>query len=201
MLLAQLQFGEWVLRRVETIAFQDERNVARKMTVNLRVRDDAPVFVDDSNVEYWLLPLTLMRRRTLVDFHVQTEDGQPVTMPGLRLAQQLDQAVLLAAAATAAREPAAVAGDDAAIVTSFIQELVVGRREEVRRCWERFRRVDPAGEGALEALRASTVFSPPPGSCATPSRSTPFCPSRPVGTGSSTCPSSSRSAGSTSARN
>jgi hypothetical protein len=158
-LLAQLHFGEWVLRRVETIAFQDERNVAREMTVDLRVRDDAPVFVDDEGDEFWLVPLTLMRRRTLVDFHIRTEDGAPVRMPGLRLAQQLDQAVLLAAATTVGRPPAARGGDDTAVVTGFVQELVAGPGEEVRRCWERFLHLNPSGDGPLEALRGSPLFT------------------------------------------
>lgn len=104
MLLAQLHFGMGVLRRVETIAFQDERSAVREMTVYLRVRDDAAVFVNDAGVEYWLVPLTLMRRRTLVDFHMPTEDDQPVRMPGLRLAQQLDESILMAAAATTTRQ-------------------------------------------------------------------------------------------------
>ncbi len=159
MLLAQLQFSEWVLRRVETIAFQDERSVVREMTIDLRVRDDAPVFVDDADVEYWLVPLTLMRRRTLVDFHIRTEDDEPLAMPGLRLAQQLDEAILLAAAATATRQPAAVDARDATVVTGFIRDLVAGRRDEVRQCWDRFEATSPSGEGPLEVLRGSTVFT------------------------------------------
>ncbi|GAB3314839.1 hypothetical protein GCM10027451_30140 [Geodermatophilus aquaeductus] len=159
MLLAQLQFGEWVLRRVETIAFQDERTVVREMTIDLRVREDAPVFVDDGGVEYWLVPLTLMRRRTLVDFHIRTEDDQPVRMSGLRLAQQLDEAILMAAAATTTRHPNAVDARDAAVVTEFIQTLVAGRRDEVRECWDRFEATSPSGDGPLEVLRGSAVFT------------------------------------------
>lgn len=83
-----------------TIGRSDDRTVGRELTVDLRVRDDAPVFVDEDGSRYWLVPLTL-RRRTLVAFHIRTEGGEPVRMPGPRLAQQLDEAILMAAAASA----------------------------------------------------------------------------------------------------
>ena len=200
MLLAQLQFGEWVLRRVGTIAFQDERSVVREMTVDLRVRDDAPVFVDDAGVEYWLAPLTLMRRRTLVDFHIRTEDDQPVRMPGLRLAQQLDEAILMAAAATTTRHQHAVDGGDAAVVTRFIQTLVAGRRDEVRECWHRFEATSLSGDGPLEVLRGSRVFTTAARTLRNGFTLYAFLRAEAGGTGCCACPSSSRSAGSTSGR-
>jgi hypothetical protein len=159
MLLAQSDFGEWVLRRVESVAFQEDRSVLRQITVDLRVRDDAPVFVDERDREYWLVPIAVMWRRTLVDFHMSDEQEKPLTLPGLRLTQQLDQAILLAAAATASVLPgAAEAADDE--VGGFVQRLVAGRRQEVFDTWEQFERLGPEDDGVLAALRKSEVFYP-----------------------------------------
>src|SRR3712207_5259775 len=43
-LLAQLDFPGWVLRRVERVSFEEGRSVVRTMTIQLKVRPDAPVF-------------------------------------------------------------------------------------------------------------------------------------------------------------
>src|SRR4051812_25484643 len=42
LLLAQMDFTTWVLRRVESVSFQGDHSVRRTVTVDLRVRDDAP---------------------------------------------------------------------------------------------------------------------------------------------------------------
>lgn len=159
MLLAQTDFREWVLRRVERVTFQEDRSVLREMTVDLRVRDDAPVFVDERGHPYWLVPLAVMWRRTLVDFHLADEEDRPLTLPGLRLTQQLDQAMLLAAAATAPTATGAGDAQDPA-VTDFVQGLIVGERDEVFDRWEGFERLRPQDPGALAALRSSDVFYP-----------------------------------------
>jgi hypothetical protein len=153
-LLAQLDYAEWVLRRVESVSFQEDRAVLRRVTVDLRVRDDAPVFVDEDGEEYWLVPLTLMRRRTLVDFHMTDHEGRPLTLPGLRLTQQLDQAVLLAAAAVATPAP-----DDEGRreVEEFVRGVVAGRRDDVFSRWRAFETADGIGP-ALRALRDDDLF-------------------------------------------
>lgn len=156
LLLAELEFGSWVLRRVETIAFQDERNVTRQMTVDLRVPDDAPVFVDEAGDEHWLVPLAVMRRRTMVSFHMYDEADKPITMPGLRLVQQLDQSLLLAAAAAVPRTDGVDLASDRE-VTTFVQDLVAGDAAEVRGSWERYDRTATANS-PLGALRRSPQF-------------------------------------------
>ncbi|MGY1709855.1 hypothetical protein ACI8AC_10130 [Geodermatophilus sp. SYSU D00758] len=156
LLLAELQFPQWVLRRVEKITFQDERNVVREILIDLRVRDDAPLFVDGDE-RYWLVPITVMRRRTLVDFHITREDGQPVSTPGLRLVQQLDQSILRAAADTAIGPagPGAAGGAD---VDTFVHELIAGTKDQVGAQWERYDESAGIEGDPLAVLRRSPGF-------------------------------------------
>jgi hypothetical protein len=45
LLLAQLEFSDWVLRRVECVRFERDRSVSRTISVEIVVRADAPVFL------------------------------------------------------------------------------------------------------------------------------------------------------------
>lgn len=157
LLLAEMQFSSWVLRRVEKIVFEDDRNVLREMSVELNVCEDAPVFVDEVGNSYWAVPIMMMRRRTLVDFHMYAEDGRPVGMPGLRLVQQLDQSLLLAAAATVQADDGRSLAEDGK-VQEFVRLLVAGSHAEVRRIWDEYTEL-PEHEGdPLVALRRSPLF-------------------------------------------
>jgi hypothetical protein len=49
-LLAELQFSEWILRRVESVHFERERSVSRAVSVEFIIRDDAPTTVNFSVV-------------------------------------------------------------------------------------------------------------------------------------------------------
>ena len=152
LLRAQLEFSRWVLRRVETVSFDQGRSVLRNVTIEFAIRGDAPSFVvqdeDGSEEELWLVPLTIMKRRTLVNFQLKNEDGTPLTLPGLRFTQQLDESMLLAAAATLA-EP-----DDT--VRGFIRDVVAGDRLVVGKAMHRYE----AGElgPQLAALRDHPLF-------------------------------------------
>lgn len=153
LLLAQLDFSGWVLRRVETVSFEQGRTVARNMTIEFTVRPDAPSFLveraDGAAEELWLVPLTIMKRRTLVDFHLRNEDGTPLTLPGLRFTQQLDESMLLAAAATLERP------DDT--VHRFVRDVVAGDRLRVTKAVRSYE----AGElgPQLAALRDHDPFT------------------------------------------
>jgi len=100
LLLAELQFSDWILRRVESVRFERERSVSRTTSVELVVREDAPIFVTSDQRRVYLVPLTLMRRRTLVNFTMEDESHNRIPMLGMRMTQQLDASMLLAAAAT-----------------------------------------------------------------------------------------------------
>lgn len=157
LLLAELDFSSWVLRRVERIRFEDDRNVHREMSVELRVRQDTPVFVDDTGNAFWVVPLMMMRRRTLVDFHMHDEEHRPVTMPGLRLVQQLDQSLLLAAAASVPADSGRSLADDADVRT-FVQQLVAGTESEVDAVWIPYAQHSKSLSRPRLALRESPLF-------------------------------------------
>ena len=132
-LLAQLQQSEWTLRRVEKVSFERDRSVSRRIAVDLIVRDDAPVFVDKQEREYWLVPLTRLNRQTLVNFQLADEDGRTLTPAGIRIAQRLDQAVILAAAA--ARRPELAHDDD---LRTWARLFIAGERPHVDDCIRAF---------------------------------------------------------------
>src|SRR3954463_13652282 len=46
LLLAQLEFSEWILRRVDKVDLERDRSVRRRSTIEFSIRDDAPTFVD-----------------------------------------------------------------------------------------------------------------------------------------------------------
>lgn len=127
LLLAELEFSEWVLRRVEKVRFDSDRSLSRRSSIELRVRDDAPVFADRDGKKHWLMPLSMMRRRTLVNLDLRDEKGESIMMPGLRLAQQLDQSMLLAAAATSS--PSLVAAGSE--LRTFVRLLVAGNKQQI----------------------------------------------------------------------
>jgi hypothetical protein len=153
-LLAEMEFSTWVLRRVETVSLGEGRSVFRKTTIEFKVRDDAPVFqtgaIDDGPSDtLWLVPLAIMKRRTLVDFHLANEDGTPLTLPGLRLTQRLDESVLLAAAATA--------GPPGSEVREFVRQVVAGDRRTAAAAIKRYESGRCGPE--LSALREHTLFA------------------------------------------
>jgi hypothetical protein len=152
-LLAELEFSRWVLRRVETVSFEEGRSVLRTMTIEFKIREDAPVFVapaadGEKPVQYWLVPLAIMNRRTLVDFHLCDEEDKPLTLPGLRLTQRLDEAVLLAAAATSTP----VTPD----IRSFVQRVVAGKRSAVLAAMKEFKDCTPGTD--LASLRTGNAL-------------------------------------------
>lgn len=122
LLLAEMQFNRWMVRRVEKVRFDEDRNVTRRITVDFNVREDAPVVIDRTGARFWIVPITLMRRRTVVNMRITDEYGQVLPTPGIRLTQQLDESLLLAAVATLKPEL------DYEKVLPFIRELVAGEK-------------------------------------------------------------------------
>jgi hypothetical protein len=129
LLLAELEFSEWILRRVEKVSFDRDRCVRRHVTLEFDVRDDAPVFIDRDGKELWLVPISTMMRRTLVNLEIRDEDDHSLSMPGIRLTQQLDQSILLAAAA-----PAPHAGIKPQVVREFVRSFVAGDLADLHHC-------------------------------------------------------------------
>lgn len=126
-LLAHLESNQWILRRVEQVAFERDRSVSRRIAVEVSVRDDAPVFVDKNRRRYWLVPLSRLNRRTLVNLDLRDDQNRVVTMPGMRLTQEFDQSLILAAAA-AVNPDYVLPGSDP---RAFAEKFVAGKRPQV----------------------------------------------------------------------
>ncbi|WP_406053159.1 hypothetical protein [Kribbella sp. NBC_00889] len=156
LLLAELEFSEWVLRRVEKVKFESDRNISRRSSIELNVRQDAPVFVDREGDQHWLVPLSMMRRRTLVNLDLQDEQGNPIMMPGIRLAQQFDQSILLAATAT--RSPTLTgAGSE---LRRFVRMVIAGEKHQILNSMWSFEDRDGHPRPAyLTELAADPIFT------------------------------------------
>jgi hypothetical protein len=150
LLAHQLQSSDWILRRVEKLDMSGMEGVRRDITLELLVPEDAPVFVDADGREVWCVPLSLMRRRTLVGLDIRDERGQSVSLPGIRLTQQLDQALLLAAACSPDGP------DPDGRLLDWITRSVAGRRDVVR---DAYSELDTAGrDHFLGSLREDPLF-------------------------------------------
>ena len=154
LLLMQLRFSHWVLRRVEKVAFERDRSVSRRITIEINVPEDAPEFLFEDE-KYWLIPLSIMRRRTLVNLDLRDEVDRSVGLPGLRLNQQFDASVLLAAAAAAGIQNL----ERGTPLRQFIQKVVAGTHGQVfdeMQAFEGKKRQQPAH---LEEAARSRLFS------------------------------------------
>lgn len=73
--LASIQWSSWVLRRVEKVKFRDDRSVSRRISIDFLVREDAPVYEASGGQKFWLVPVSVMRRKTLVNYDLRNEGG------------------------------------------------------------------------------------------------------------------------------
>jgi hypothetical protein len=85
---------DWVHRRVERVTFRDDRTVTRQVSVDLTMPTDVPVVEFSKGDAYRIIPLTVMRRKTLVNFSLSAAGIDQVSMLGLRQNQALVAALL-----------------------------------------------------------------------------------------------------------
>ena len=149
LLLLLLQSSSWVSHRTEHVSFRDDRSVVRRVTVEFHVPEQAPVFSGDDSQEYRLLPLSVMRRKTLVNFELRDDAGKSVVMPTLRQNQAITESMLLACA-DAARGSADPAG--AGAVAGFVHQVVSGDQEALTAAYGSLknRTADPAVLGLAD---------------------------------------------------
>jgi hypothetical protein len=136
LLRAQFAFSSWVLRRVEKVEFVSDRRVSRSSSIELTVPEDAPVLMSEDGTEHWLVPLSVMRRRTLVKLDLRDEEGRSISMLGLRFTQKLDEATLRAAALLADGTPRDGRLPDE--LEKYIRDVVSGNWKEVKSTKDRF---------------------------------------------------------------
>ena len=135
LLLAQLESSSWILRRVEKVDLVAEQAVRRSVTLEFMVPRDAPVFVTADGRRLRCVPLSAMRRRTLIGLDIWDEQERPVSLPGLRMTQSLDESLLLAAAACGpAYDPGADLPHE---VYGWIEKAVCGTLDEVQEAYSK----------------------------------------------------------------
>jgi hypothetical protein len=125
LLLLWLHSREWVSRRVESVGFSDDRKVLRRISVDFYVPDAAPTFRSD-NAQYRLVPLAVMRRKSLVNFNLRDEEDRSVSLLPLRHTQALTESLLAAWAATLFGEENGFAS-----TRRFIHKVVSGEQTDL----------------------------------------------------------------------
>lgn len=153
LLLAQMQMNSWILRRVEKVDLNAEQAARRRVTLELVVPRDAPLFIDVDERRLRCVPLSVLRRRTLIGLDIRDEDGKAICLPGLRMTQSLDQSLLLAAVASS---PQGMATDDlVAAAQDWASDAISGPLEKVRDAY-----VKLSGEQSpmTQALGANPLF-------------------------------------------
>jgi hypothetical protein len=183
---AVIEWSDWVIRRVEKVRFRDDRSVNRQISVDFVVRPDAPVFraQGGDHRNFWLVPVSIMRRKTLVNFDLHDEAGNSLPLPGIRLAQYLDESMLHAVARSELGEPLA---EDTA---KFIHEAIAGPLTDVQKRVEDYEQgTTLAGPAQIQTLRRSRGCSM---RCSAASAITSSCThswksAKAGGTASSTC--------------
>jgi hypothetical protein len=149
LLLLLLQSSSWVSHRTEHMSFRDDRSVVRRVTVEFHVPEQAPVFSGDDGQAYRLVPLSVMRRKTLVNFELREDAGRSVVMPTLRQNQAITESMLLACA-DAAGGQADPAG--ARAVAGFVHQVISGDQEALTAAYRSLknRTADPAVLGLAD---------------------------------------------------
>jgi hypothetical protein len=126
LLLLLLESSSWVSHRTEHVSFRDDRSVVRRVTVEYFVPEQAPVFREDDGQTYRLVPLSVMRRKTLVNFELRDDGGKSVVMPTLRQNQAITESMLLACADATLEGVETAAGQD---VAAFVHQVISGDQE------------------------------------------------------------------------
>jgi hypothetical protein len=122
---------QWVHRRVETIAFVDERRVRRQVSVDLTVPEQAPCIEPRPGRVVRVLPVAIMRKRTLVNFDLRDGQGRALMLLSLRQNQRLTFTLLRAWARTLTGRPLERS------VLETLERIACGTRQETEDAWRR----------------------------------------------------------------
>ena len=137
LLLIFIESSNWVSRRTEHVTFRDDRTAVRDVTVEFYVPEEAPIFRGDDGKPYSLVPLSVMRRKTLVNFKLRDEEGKSVVLLSLRQNQAITESVLLACADGVREqtdEMASAPGQGQ--IASFIHAVVSGEQNDLVDAYE-----------------------------------------------------------------
>lgn len=131
LLLLLLKSHTWVSRRVEHVRFRDDRSVVRSVTAEFYVPDEAPIFRGDDGQYYSCVPLSVMRRKTLVNFEVRDQECRPVAMPSLRQNQAITESLLLACADAVTGENSDQDAVSRREIEHFVHRVISGEQQDL----------------------------------------------------------------------
>jgi hypothetical protein len=128
--------SDWVVRRVEHVAFLDECTVRRRVSIDYVAPEDAVTFCRPSGQQVRILPMAILRRKSLVKFDFRDHDGHALPLLGLRQNQALTLASLRAWAAAGLHEaePGQVIEPE---TSDFLDDVIAGDQIELWRAFKR----------------------------------------------------------------
>lgn len=139
LLLLLRQSKRWVVRRVERVTFLDDRTVSRRVTTDFHVPPSAPRLETQDAQFVRLIPLTVLRRKTLVNFGLQDGAGTSLSLVGMRQNQVLTERLLRALAEH-------VVGVQGRLVEDFCREIARGTQNVMSRAYTRARDSEPGSD-------------------------------------------------------
>ena len=149
-----LRSASWVVRRVENVEFLDDRTVRRRTSVDYASPEGAVKLYRPSDDRFIrIVPLTVLRRKSLVKFDLRDEDGRPMPLLGLRETQALTLAIARAWAAMAIGSGRPPSLPDA--VERFVKEAVAGDQAEMDDAYDT---LNAAQDGPLAELKRDVPF-------------------------------------------
>jgi hypothetical protein len=136
-LLKHFRFSsQWVVRRVENARFIDDCTVRRYVSIDYEAPSDAVLLRRPTGEEVRVLPLAILRRKSLVNFDFRDPDGAALPLLGLRQNQ-----ALTLASARAWAQGAPVDGWELRSlpdeVGDFLDDVIAGDQAEMRAAYAR----------------------------------------------------------------
>lgn len=149
--------SDWVVRRVENIEFIDDRTVRRRMSVDYTTPEDTVVFSRSDDVCTRVIPVTMMRRKSLTNFDLRGQDGRALPLLGLRETQALTLSILRVWADKALQGApvARLTGEQEAV----LEHIVTGDQAELTEAYKALEAAAAREGDPLGRLWRDEVFS------------------------------------------
>lgn len=153
MLQLFIKSSDWVVRRVEHVTFLDECTVRRGVSIDYVPPSNAVTLGRPGGQHVQVLPLAIMRRKSLVNFDLRDHDGRSLPLLGLRQNQALTLAAVRAWAAATLDERSETVSPEA---DEFLDDVVAGDQTEL---WRAYKRMWAAERGThLQHLGKDQLF-------------------------------------------
>lgn len=153
MLQVFINSSDWVVRRVEHVTFLDECTVRRGVSIDYVAPSNAVTLSRPGEHCAQVLPLAIMRRKSLVNFDFRDHDGRALPLLGLRQNQALTLAAVRAWAAASLDEQSETVSPE---VDDFLDDVIAGDQTELWRAYKRMWAAEPGTQ--LQRLGTDQLF-------------------------------------------